>query len=439
VAMLHVRLLMLVPVVMGVSFGARRNGLGNIGSAGLLKSTTQASENAPGRFPVGIRPDGAGPSRRLQKALQTPPQGDSSPRGFPQGARVNAAAPGGFPQGARVDTAVPGGFPQGARVNAAAPGGFPQGARTDVLATRGSFETEPMFPSNLRVETDVHQASEAHKEAGMSSGGVGTAPQIPSLAGSSLFDHKGKARSRDEILSFELELIQRAAANRGGGMAQQKSHSREASDSRVPRQQPGYRRASAFVDDSELGKPLKAPRSPTRLGRVRPDGHEHTSETMAKGFTGLEHGRTVDPHGKEYITHRVTDFLKIQPPDKTPEESVELEGDTHYEATTQERLYHYRVHNTGKDGTVDMVTFSATLPDGSKPHHMYWIRNQRGVQRPEHHDCYVKRLTLTCNIHKLISGQLATVYVHAKQRPSGHGPMHATLTVGSKVLGSLKL
>ena len=28
VAMLHVRLLMLVPVVMGVSFGARRNGLG---------------------------------------------------------------------------------------------------------------------------------------------------------------------------------------------------------------------------------------------------------------------------------------------------------------------------------------------------------------------------------------------------------------------------
>ena len=113
-----------------------------------------------------------------------------------------------------------------------------------------------------------------------------------------------------------------------------------------------------------------------------------------------------------------------------------LEGDSHYEATVQERLYHYRIHNTGKEKPVDMVTFTATLPEGSKPHHMYWIRNQRGVQRPEHHECYIKRLTVTCNVHQLASGQLATVYLHAKQRPSGHGPMVATISVGGSDVGT---
>jgi len=264
---------------------------------------------------------------------------------------------------------------------------------------------------------------------------------------SGLFDRNGRPRSREDVLSFERELVQRAAGLHGQGSARQDSPARtadsQAPESRQHLQVPGKRsthiQRSLQMDDGEFGSPLKAPRGSARLARARPDGREHTSDTIAKGFTGLEHGRTVDPHGKEYITHRVTDFLKVQEPQKGPEESLELEGDTLYEATTQERLYHYRIHNTGKDGTVDMVTFTATLPEGSKPHQMYWIRNMRGVQRPEHHECYIKRLTLTCNVHKLTSGQLATVYVHAKQRPSGHGPMHATIAVGSKVVGSAKL
>jgi len=384
-----VTVLCLLVGVSGVSFGARKPGA-NVGSAGLLKRKVGQPASNGARFP-GVDPQAfpsvpRGIGRRLQGAARSALLGDVKPAG-------------GFPQGAGP-AAVPknhvGRAPVRAETNAP--------AAQQTVATDATASISPGPRANRRMQ----------------------APDLPPMSGSGLYDEMGNARSREDVFAFERELLRRSVQGRAENSDWETSGPRPTTSEKKG----SFR--STFVNDAEFGKPRQAPAGPTRLARIRPDGHEHTSSSASSGFSGLEYGRTVDPHGKEYLTHRVTDFLKVKMPERSPAHSVMLEGDSHYEATVQERLYHYRIHNTGKEKPVDMVTFTATLPEGSKPHHMYWIRNQRGVQRPEHHECYIKRLTVTCNVHQLASGQLATVYLHAKQRPSGHGPMVATISVGGR-------
>lgn len=393
-------LLAAMGVAAGVSFGRKKGG--NVGSTGLLKRNMGAGAPlAADNFPTGATPG----------AFPNVPRGTGSRRlqGIAKDVATETAAPGAFPQGTGPDR-IPNKKQE-------------EGSPGDVLNGRSST------PQSQERVPDVSRPV-ASKSPGLGRPSAdrrhvrpGRDERDARVSGSGLFDKDGNARTKEDVMAFERELLRRAASRRGEKYIDEPVQKK-------PKRRSGSR--STYVDGDEFGKPLQPPREPTRLARVRPDGHEHTTASAAAGFTGLEYGRTVDPHGKEYLTHRVTDFLKVKSPEKNADHSVVLEGDAHYEATVQEQLYHYRVQNTAKDKTVEMVTFTATLPEGSKPHHMYWIRNERGVQRPEHHECYIKRLTVTCNVHRLASGQLATIYVHAKQRPSGHGPMIATLSVGGK-------
>jgi len=132
---------------------------------------------------------------------------------------------------------------------------------------------------------------------------------------------------------------------------------------------------------------------------------------------------------------RVAARTAPEPEFKSANEMVTLEGASHYEPALGEMLYHLRLHNTHRTQFTGLLIVTTSLPHGSKPQHSYWIRNRKRNpgERPEQHDCVVKRLTLTCKVHKLAPGQLATIYLHNKQRESGLSPAHTSVTADGKV------
>lgn len=132
------------------------------------------------------------------------------------------------------------------------------------------------------------------------------------------------------------------------------------------------------------------------------------------------------------------------PPDtesKPANEMVTLEGASHYEPALGEMLYHLRLHNTHQSQFTGLLIVTTSLPHGSKPEHSYWIRNRkRNIgEKAEQHDCVVKRLTITCKVHKLAPGQLATIYLHNKQRETGLSPAHTSVTADGKVRATTSL
>merc|ERR1712159_463745 len=152
---------------------------------------------------------------------------------------------------------------------------------------------------------------------------------------------------------------------------------------------------------------------------------------------GVAYARDVQ--GSVYPEHKLRNNKKKQEEQSSVHEMVTMEAANYYEAAMGEMLYHLRLHNTHRTEHTGLLIVTTTLPQGSKPGHCYWIRNRRREpgERTEQHDCFIKRLTVTgwlglassatlwnmhgasvckvtCRVHKLIPGQLATIYLHNK-------------------------
>lgn len=153
-----------------------------------------------------------------------------------------------------------------------------------------------------------------------------------------------------------------------------------------------------------------------------------------------QNGVARDVHGSAYSNDHVNSRKK-ETQQVNVNDAVTMEGTAHYEPALTEMLYHLRLHNTHPVDFPGLLIVTTTLPQGSKPGHCYWIRNRKRNpgERAEQHDCFVKRLTVTCRVHKLAPGQLATVYLHNKQRETGLGPAHTSLTVDGKVRSTTSL
>jgi len=424
-----------LPCACAISFGAKRKSV-NLGSADLMRRNNAPAAASPGdggaarRFPAGVGPDGAASARMRQPRME-----------MTTGDHVGPTSR--RPLMDRGGGALPG------RPSLGGPPQPPKG----LGALPGKASAFDLLKSFQGAQRQVAQEAAAAAAAGPSAGSPGAAPrassEIPEAENArvratetapepapepegkpfALFDKFGNAKGKEDVLAFEEALLGRVPAADSKPFPEAKAPPRTA------------KKRAPLMDDSQYGQARRprTDRGPRRMAKVNPEGHEYTSDTITRGFTGTEIGRTVDPHGKEYITHRVTDLIKKKAPTRKPEEMIVMDGDTHYETTTQERLYHYRIQNTGRDGPIEQAIFTATLPEGSKPHLMYWIRNKRGVRRPEHHECYTKRLVITCTVHNVKPGELATIYLHAKQRPSGHSEMVATLNVAGKTVTTAKL
>lgn len=170
----------------------------------------------------------------------------------------------------------------------------------------------------------------------------------------------------------------------------------------------------------------------------RAAAHEDTALKKTMGVIDNTDSRFIpDERSSTTRTHR----QKQQESSRPVNEMITLEGASHYEPALGEMLYHLRLHNTHRIDYSGVLIVTTTLPHGSKPHHAYWIRNRRRNlgERPEQHDCYIKRLTVTCRVHKLAPGQLATVYLHNKQHESGLGPAHTSVTIDGQVVTTTSL
>lgn len=170
------------------------------------------------------------------------------------------------------------------------------------------------------------------------------------------------------------------------------------------------------------------------IGTIDNINNKFSSEFQKKG------GVLRDVQGVPYPTeHRARAKKEVH--EKPVNDAIKMDGTSHYEPALGEMLYHLRLHNTHKTDFSGLLIVTTTLPHGSQPQHSYWIRNRRRKpgERPEQHDCVVKRLTVTCRVHKLAPGQLGTIYVHNKQRESGLGPAHSSLAVDGKVRSTTSL
>lgn len=171
------------------------------------------------------------------------------------------------------------------------------------------------------------------------------------------------------------------------------------------------------------------------IGSIDNRDGSYTSEFYKEN--GVAYARDVQ--GSAYPQEKIRQ--KMQENQRPVHEMVTMEASSYYESSMGEMLYHLRLHNTHRSDHTGLLIVTTTLPQGSKPGNCYWIRNRRREpgERTEQHDCFIKRFTVTCRVHKLVPGQLATIYLHNKQRETGLGPAHSSLTIDGKVRSTISL